>query len=105
MVLCKKVVLCTLKMVLNMSRDNNSLDVSRRNFLRQAAYITPAVLTLNAVPMAAKAGSYHLQGGVSAGKDKCGGQSLGDDLKTSAEHPQATFNGNFGCTNIKKFLF
>lgn len=50
---------------------------SRRDFVKRAAYVTPAVLTLAAAPEFAKAGSNKWGGG---GKDKDrGGKNKGKD--------------------------
>lgn len=40
-----------------MSEDRRKKQVSRREFVKKAAYIAPAIVTLQAVPMYAKAGS------------------------------------------------
>jgi len=46
-----------------MSKDRSKHQVSRREFVKKAAYIAPAVITLQAAPMYAKAGSEKPQGG------------------------------------------
>jgi hypothetical protein len=42
---------------------NNNFDASRRKFLKTAGYVTPAVLTLAAIPSFASAGSARHGGG------------------------------------------
>jgi len=79
-----------------------SSDVSRRNFLRKAVYIAPSILTLQALPKLAMAGSLKISSIKSGGtSDGCKGKSKFDDLKTSAKHPDDAMRGEFGCTEIK----
>ena len=40
-----------------MKLNNNSVDESKRNFVRKAAYIAPAIITMTAMPSFASAGS------------------------------------------------
>jgi len=51
-----------------MSKDGSKHQVSRREFVKKAAYIAPAVITLQAAPMYAKAGSEKPQGPKGSGQ-------------------------------------
>jgi len=51
----------------------NELDTSKRKFLKTAAYVAPVVLTLNAMPSIASAGSGNCVG--NPGNAKCVGQA------------------------------
>ena len=51
----------------------SELDTSKRKFLKTAAYVAPVVLTLNAMPSIARAGSVDCVG--NPGNDKCVGQA------------------------------
>jgi hypothetical protein len=52
---------------------------SRREFVKKAAYMAPAILTLQAAPAYVKAGSGDNRGGDNRGGDNRGGDNRGGD--------------------------
>lgn len=68
---------------------NSESNESRRSFIKKAAYIAPAVLTLKAIPAFAKQGSVHGNNGVGNGLDPQppGNPPINDGLGTSPGNP------------------
>lgn len=77
---------------------NNNCDASRRKFLKTAGYVTPAVLTLAAIPSFASAGS--ARGGSHGGHRGNNGVGNGFDPQPPGNPPindgVGTFPGNPG---------
>lgn len=68
---------------------NSGNNESRRSFIKKAAYIAPAVLTLKAIPAFAKQGSVRGNNGVGNGLDPQppGNPPINDGLGTSPGNP------------------
>jgi hypothetical protein len=80
---------------------NSKHDVSKRKFIKTAAYVAPAILTLKATPSFASAGSGRGNNGVGNGEDgqPPGNEPINDGPGTSPGSPgmkPSLRGGSFG---------